>query len=71
MPMYSVYYERPNGRLEWICDVEDATRARTIARFSSKDGRTVTIVRNFDDGATGLLGTFQFGMPDYVTAWAS
>ena len=68
--MYSLYFECPNGRLEWICDVNDAARARTIARFSSKDGRTVTIVRSFDDGATGVLGTFHRGAPDAVTALA-
>ncbi|MGE4062816.1 MAG: hypothetical protein AB7E79_05560 [Rhodospirillaceae bacterium] len=66
--MYSLYYECADGRLEWICDVNDAARARTIARFSSRDGRTVTIVRSFDDGATGVLGSFQRGKPDAVTA---
>lgn len=68
--MYSLYFECPNGRLEWICDVDDAARARTIARFSSRDGRVVTIVRNFDDGATGVLGTFHSGTPDAATAFA-
>jgi hypothetical protein len=62
--MYSLYFECPDGRLEWICDVNDAARAKTIARFSSKDGRTVTIVRSFEDGATGVLATFQRGTSD-------
>lgn len=66
--MYALYYECPDGRLAWICDVDDAARARTIARFSSRDGRPVTIVRRFADGATGVLGTFHLGQPDAATA---
>lgn len=69
--MYSLYVVCPDGRLEWICDVDDATRARTIARFSSRHGKTVSIMQKFEDGAQGLLGTFQRGDPDYVTSLAS
>lgn len=68
--MYSLYFERSDGRLEWICDVDDEARARTIARYASREGRTVTIVRSFEDGATGLAGTFARGAPDPFTALA-
>lgn len=66
--MYSLYVECPDGRLEWICDVDDAARARTIARFSSRNGKTVSILQKFEDGARGLLGTFRRGNPDYATS---
>jgi hypothetical protein len=63
--MYSLYVEQTGADLRFLCETDDESRAAGYATHWSKIlARSIVIVRQFDDGATTVVGTYKEGRPD-------
>jgi hypothetical protein len=60
--MYAVYYEHPDGRLEWIAEAASESQARAVGRLWSKlKPLEVVVIENLPEGATTHLDTYARG----------
>jgi hypothetical protein len=59
--MYALFLEQEDGHLEWFCAAQDESRARVVARFSSKYGSSPVVIMKQSEGVQTSVAAFRDG----------